>query len=136
MVVAVTQSAALVFLFVILPFVLAVVVAWFVERRSEPYPAERTTSVILREGTPAEATLADWRLPPQSFLDRHPMVTFDVEVHGDAPTAMQITQSVRRAVLRSLEKGMTVDVRLSPDREAGAIVFDAPMPSSEPSPKD
>ncbi len=127
----VTQGTALVFLFVILPVLLAVVVAWFVERRSAPFPAEHRTSHLLREGTPAEATLIDWRLPPQPFLDRHPMVTFDVEVAGDPPAAMQITQSVRRPVLRSLEKGMTVDIRLSPDRAAAAIVFGSPMPESE-----
>lgn len=125
MVFGLTQGAALVFLFVILPVLLAVVVFLYVERHSEPYPAEHRTSNILREGTPSEATLLDWRLPPQSLLDRHPMVTFDVEVAG-AP--MQIIQSVPRTVLRSLEKGMTVDIRLSSDAAVGAIVFTASMP--------
>lgn len=126
MVVAVSQGAALLLLFVVLPLVLAAAIAWLVQSRSEPFPPELRTSNLLRDGDPAEATLLDWRSPSQSFLDRHPMITFRVAVGAGVPFELDITQSIPRALLRSLEKGDIVDVRLSADRTAGAIVLSAP----------
>lgn len=120
---AASLGVTLLVLFVVLPVVLAYVVARFVQSRAEPFPEEHRTSVILRDGEPAQGQLLDWRTPAQSFLDRHPMVTFRVAVSGDAPFEMSITQSVPQSVLRRLEKGMTVDVRLSADHLAGAIVL-------------
>ncbi|HVE95208.1 MAG TPA: hypothetical protein VNB24_09820 [Acidimicrobiales bacterium] len=123
MVLAVSQSVALLLLFVVLPLVLAYVIARLVQWRSEPFPAELRTSTILRDGDSAEGELIDWRSPAQSFLDRHPMVTFRVAVAGREQYEIRITQSVPRGVLRHLERGMTVPIRLSADRTHGAIVF-------------
>lgn len=119
---------ALLFLFVVLPVFLALAVAALVQWRSAPVPAELRTSDLLRDGTPGEATVLEWRTPGQSFLDRRPMVTFRLSLAGPGHESeeLHITQSVTRDVLRSLEPGMTVDVRLSPDRKAGAIVFPEP----------
>lgn len=123
MVLAVSQGVVLLLLFVVLPLVLAVGVAALVQWRSQPFPPELRTSSILRDGDPAEGELIDWRSPAQSFLDRHPMVTFRVAVVGAEATEIHITQSVPRGVLRRLERGMTVPIRLSADRAHGAIVF-------------
>ena len=126
MVLAVSQGVALLFLFVALPLVLAAAIAWLVQSRSEPFPPELRTSSLLRDGQPAEGTLLDWRSPAQSFLDRHPMITFRVSIAADVPFELDITQSIPRALLRSLEKGDMVDVRLSADRTVGAIVLSPP----------
>jgi hypothetical protein len=123
MVLAVNLGAQLLFLFVVLPLVLAAVIARLVGRRSSPFPREHLTSVLLEEGDEVEGELLDWRSPAQSFLDRHPMVTFRVSIDGNPPFEMAITQSVHRDVLRRLQRGSTVDVRLSADRTTGAIVF-------------
>ena len=120
---ALSDGMALLFLFVILPVFLALAVAALVQWRSAPVPQELRTSDLLRDGAPGEATLLDWRTPGQSFLDRRPMVTFRLSLSGVDGAELFVTQSVTRAVLRSLERGMIVDVRLSPDRRAGAIVF-------------
>ena len=125
---ALSDGVALLFLFVILPVFLALAVAALVQWRSAPVPPELRTSDLLRAGSPGEATLLEWRTSGQSFLDRRPMVTFRLSLAGADPTELHITQSVTRAVLRSLERGMTVDVRLSPDRKAGAIVFGEERP--------
>jgi len=120
---AVSQSVALLLLFIGLPLVLAYVVARLVQWRSEPFPPELRTSAILRDGEPAEGVLNDWRSPSQSFLDRHPMVTFRVSVSGASPFDIEITQSVPRPILRQLERGMTVPLRLTADHAHGAIAF-------------
>jgi hypothetical protein len=120
---AVSDGVALLLLFVVLPLVLAYAIARLVQSRSDPFPPERRTSVLLRDGEAAEGRLLDWRSPAQSFLDRHPMVTFHVAVEGATPFDIDITQSVPRDVLRRLERGSLVELRLSPDRVSGAIVF-------------
>lgn len=119
----VSQGTLLVLLFVVLPLVLAYVVAQVVQWRSDPFPPERRTSVLLRDGDPTTGTILGWQTPAQSFLDRHPMVTFRVALAGEEEREIEITQSVPRAVLRGLQRGMTVDVRLSADRVDGAIVL-------------
>lgn len=132
MVLAVSLGTVLFVLFVVLPLVLAYVVVRLVQWRSEPFPPELRTSAILRDGDPAEGELIDWRSPAQSFLDRHPMVTFRVAVVGADASEIFITQSVPRGVLRRLERGMTVPIRLSSGRTHGAIVFHEERPTPEP----
>lgn len=117
-----SQGLALLLLFVVMPIVLGVAVAALVQWRSSPVAADELTSEVLRTGEPARATVLDWRSPGQSFVDRRPMVTFRVAL-VDGGHELHITQSVPRIVLRRMQKGMTVDVRLSPDRASGAIVL-------------
>lgn len=117
-----SQGLALLLLFVVMPIVLGVAVAALVQWRSSPVAADELTSEVLRTGEPAQATVLDWRSPGQSFVDRRPMVTFRVALL-DGGDQLHITQSVPRIVLRRMQKGMTVDVRLGPDRASGAIVL-------------
>src|SRR5437660_262631 len=77
-VVGVSQGTELVFLFVVLPFIVAALIVPLVQRRSISMPPQYRTSHLLREGVAARATLLEWKSPAQSFLDRHPMVTFRV----------------------------------------------------------
>jgi hypothetical protein len=119
----VSQGTALLFLFVVVPVLAAVVVVAFVQWRSPSVPAEHLTSDLLRNGTPVTATLLEWHTPGQSFLDQRPMVTFTVAVPEHDPAELRITQSVPRGLLRELEAGMLLDVRLSRDGRAGAVVL-------------
>ena len=120
----VSQGTALLILFVVVPVVAAVAVIAFVQWRSPTVPAGYLTSELLRDGTPATATLLDWQTPGQSFLDQRPMVTFRVAVHDDEPAELTITQSVPRGVLHRMKPGMRLDVRLSKDGLAGAVAFE------------
>ena len=124
----VSQGMALLILFVVVPVVAAVAVVAFVQWRSPRVPAGHLTSELLRDGTPAQATLLDWRTPGQSFLDRRPMVTLRVAVHDDESAELTITQSVPRAVLHRMKPGMRLDVRLSEDGLAGAVAFEDDEP--------
>lgn len=123
MLLAVSRGAALFFLFVVAPVVLALVIAALVQWRSEPVPAGQRTSEVLRAGTPAPGRLIDWKAAGQSFLDRRPMVTFQVEVRDEPPLMMDVTQSIPRAALRHLQRGMDVQVWLLADGSGGAITF-------------
>ena len=114
---------ALLLLFVVVPVVTAVAVVALVQWRSAAVPAGYRTSDLLRDGTPATATLIEWRTPGQSFLEARPMATFRVAVADHEPGELSITQSVPRAVLRRMKPGMDLNVRLSPDGLAGAVVF-------------
>jgi hypothetical protein len=123
-----SDSAALLLLFLVLPIVLAPVVVWIVARRAPTLPPTLRTSQLLLDGEPARAELLEWKDKGPSFLDRRPMVAFKLSVQpsdaGATPFEMTVTQSVPRPLLRQLMPGMEVDVRLGPDRGAGAIVFD------------
>lgn len=117
------SPGAALLLFVVLPIVLGVAVIAWVQRHAPAVTAGHRTSDLLRDGIPATGTLIDWRTPGQSFLDSRPMTTFRVTLHGDEPVELSITQSVPRGVLSSMKPGMEVDVRLSEDRSAGAVVL-------------
>ena len=117
-------GTALLLLFVVMPVVVAVGVVALVKWRSPDVPAEHLTSELLRDGTPAKGTLVEWHITGQSFLDRRPMVDFRVALREDEPE-VSITQSVPREVLHRMKPGMPVDVRLSEDGSAGALVFDS-----------
>lgn len=95
---------ALLILFVVVPVVAAVAVIAFEQWRSPTVPAGYLTSELLRDGTPATATLLDWQTRGQSFLDQRPMVTFRVAVHDDEPAELTITQSVPRGVLHRMSR--------------------------------
>jgi hypothetical protein len=120
---AISQSTALVLLFVVLPIVLAPIVVAFVAWRAPAPPPGTRTSELLSDGEAATAELVGWR-DKGAFLELRPMVAFELIVAGEAPFELTVVQSVPRRLLSRLERGMTLDVRLSPDRAAGAIVFD------------
>ena len=117
-------GTALLLLFVVVPVVVAVGVVALVQWRSPDVPAEHLTSELLRDGTPAKGTLVEWHITGQSFLDRRPMVDFRVALREDEAAELSITQSVPRDVLHRIKPGMPVEVRLSKDGVAGAVVFE------------
>jgi hypothetical protein len=124
-VVALTQSQALVLLFVVLPFLVAFPVLAFVSWRWRNKPAPVRTSTILEVGDPAEAEVLAIR-PLGGLLDARPMVRFSLRVFslpGEEPFELEVTQSMPRGVARQIRVGETVDVRVLPDRSAGAVVW-------------
>ena len=123
--VALTQSQALVLLFVVLPFVVAGPVILFVRWRWKGRPAPVRTSTILAYGDPARAEVLAIK-PMGGFLDPRPMTRFSLRVTagaGEAPFDLDVVQSMPRAVAREIRVGEVVEVRLTPDRSAGAIVW-------------
>jgi hypothetical protein len=124
-VLALSTSAALLLLFVVLPFVLAVVVIALVQWRAPAVPAALRTPELLANGEPARGTLVDWRSHATSFIDRRPMVSLRFDATAEDGTAFElvVTQSLARPVIAALEKGMTFELRVSPDRTAGAVIF-------------
>lgn len=114
-----SQTVALLLIFVVLPFVVAPIVVALVARRSPSLPAEYRTSELLAHGEVHRGEIVEWTNRGQ-FLDRRPMVSMRVRV-GDEE--MIITQSVPRRLLPKVRAGAEVDVRLSADHKAGAVVL-------------
>ena len=122
-VVAMTQVQALVLLFVVLPFIVAGGVIAFINWRSSAEPPLVRTSTILATGQPGDGEV----LAVRSFggmLDTRPMVRVDLRVTtaGEPAFDLQVTQSLPRPYARGLRVGDHVEVRVLPDRTAGAIV--------------
>ncbi len=119
-----SQTAALLLLFIVLPLVVAPIVIAFVARRSPALPPGFRTSELLLDGEPAEAELLAWKNKGPFLFDSRPMVEFKLAVRTDAGERIDlvIVQSFPRAVLSQLAEGMTLDIRLSADHTAGAIV--------------
>ena len=113
--------AILLLLFIGLPIVVAPVVIWLVARQSPELPPALRISELLEHGEPAEAELLAWKNKGPFLLDSRPMVACHISVRGGEE--LVITQSIPRPVLNKFVKGMALDVRLSPDRTAGAIVL-------------
>jgi len=135
MLVGVTQVQALVLLFVVLPFVVAPAVIGFVAWRSKGKPAPLRTSTILASGDPAEAEVISIK-PLGGFLDTRPMVRFGLRIQAggaqEAPFDLVITQSIPRSVAREFRVGDLVEVRVTADRSAGAIVWGGPPADGGP----
>jgi hypothetical protein len=124
-VIALTQSQALVLLFVVLPFLVAFPVLAFVSWRWKGRPAPIRTSTILQEGDPAEAEVLAVR-HLGTLVDVRPMVRFSLRIRpltGGEPFELEVTQSMPRGVARQIKVGETVDVRVMPDHSAGAVVW-------------
>ena len=122
-----TQVQALVILFVILPFAVAGGVIWFVTWRSSGDPPPIRTSEVLARGEPGEAEV----LAVRSFgglLDTRPMVRLDLRITtaGRSAFDLQVTQSFPRAYARTLGPGDHVEVRVTADGAAAAVVPPAP----------
>ena len=115
-----STNAALLVIFVVLPLIVAPVVVMFVARRSPAVPPEHRTSWLLENGEPMSGELVSWKNKGPFLLDSRPMVAFVITVDGER---VDITQSVPRGVIAKLSEGMTLDLRVSPDRRAAAIVL-------------
>ena len=118
-----TQSGALIILFVFLPVVVGVVVMVLVGRHG-PQPAPGTrTSEILAQGERADGEVLSAR-PRGTPLFLRPMVEVRVRVFPAAgdPFELTVVQSMARTDLRELNPGRRIEVRLGPGRTTGAVV--------------
>jgi hypothetical protein len=125
-----TQGQALVLLFFVLPFLVAGVVIALVAWRSSGGPAPVRTSAILAGGQPAEAEVLALK-PLGTILDMRPMVRFSLRVNpgpNEEPFELVVVQSLPRAAAREIRPGDVVEVRLTADHSAGAVVWGGPPP--------
>ena len=84
------------------------------------------TSEILATGERADGEIVSVR-NLGTIVDLRPMVkvVLNITTHdGGEPFELEVVQSFPRSVIYSLRPGERVDVRLSPDRSAGAVVWD------------
>jgi len=128
-VLAITQVQALVVLFVVLPFVVAAGVIWFVSWRSKGDAPPVRTSTILADGDPGDAEVLAIRAFG-GMLDTRPMVRLDLRIStgGRPPFDLQVTQSLPRPFARALRIGDRVEVRVLPDGSGAAVIPGAPEP--------
>jgi hypothetical protein len=125
-----TQGQALVLLFFVLPFLVAGVVIALVSWRSSGGPAPVRTSDILATGQPAEAKVLALK-SLGNILDMRPMLRFSLQVNpgaGEEPFELVVVQSLPRGAAREIRPGDVVEVRLTADRSAGAVVWGGPPP--------
>lgn len=121
-------------LFVLLPFALAALVIPFVAWRHRGDPKPVLTSEILATGVRGRAEIVSVR-SLGSVVDLKPMVRFVLRVDaggpgpdeaagaGGEPFDLEVVQSVPRSLVGVYRPGDRVEVRLTPDRSAGAVVF-------------
>lgn len=120
-------------LFVVLPFVLAAVVVPFVAWRHRDDPKPVLTSEILATGVRGHAEIVSVR-SLGTVLDLKPMVRFVLRVTTDAPAPggddpgaepfeLEVVQSIPRSLVGVYRPGDRVEVRLTPDNSAGAVVL-------------
>jgi hypothetical protein len=119
----VSGTAALLLLFVVLPLVVTPLVVLVVVKRAPDLPDEYRISSLLDHGEAASAELLSWKNKGPFLFDSRPMVEYRLKLESGDELA--ITQSTPRSVVARLQEGMTVDVRLSADHLAGAIVLPA-----------
>jgi hypothetical protein len=120
-----SPTQALVVLFVVLPFAVAAVVIPFVAWRHSGDPKPVLTSEILAHGVPANAEILSVR-QLGTIIDLRPMVRFVLRVTvsaADAPFELEVIQSLPRYAVRDFRPGDRVDVRLTADHSAGAVVW-------------
>jgi hypothetical protein len=127
-VLGVTQTQALLVLFVLLPFPVAGAVIAFVAWRSSSDPPPVLTSVILADGDPATAEVLSVKALG-GLVDIRPMVRFSLRVNAgpdEAPFELEVVQSLPRGAAREIHAGDLVEVRVTADRSAGAVVWGGP----------
>lgn len=120
-----STTQALVVLFVVLPFALAVLVFLFVSWRTSDQPPPVLTSDILANGVPGRAEVMSVR-SLGTILDVRPMVRFDLRVTApgrDGAFDLEVVQALPRSLVRAFRAGDTVEVRLTPDLSRGAVVW-------------
>jgi hypothetical protein len=128
--VALSQASGLLLLFVVLPFVVGGIVMGLVSWRSNSVAPAHRTSDLLEHGEPGRAEVLDLRTLG-SFVDVRPMVAFRLSVRpglaGEETDTFElvVTQSIPRRLAAALQPGMVLEVRLSADHTAGAIVVPA-----------
>ncbi len=112
-------------LFVFVPFGVAAVVVPIVAWRSSEGPKPVLTSEILAGGDPAEAEVLSVRTLG-GFLDPLPMVRFMLMVTvgpDEEPFELEVVQSLPRGAAGEFRTGEVVEIRLTGDRTAGAVVW-------------
>jgi hypothetical protein len=122
--VAASQAVALLFLFVVLPFLVAAAVLWFVSWRWRDATPPVRTSEVLASGDVASAEVLSVKAVG-GFFDMRPMVRLGLRVSAaeEAPFELEVTQSIPRVLFRDLRIGDRVEVRVTRDRTAAAVVL-------------
>lgn len=122
-----STNQALVVLFVLLPFALAAIVIPFVAWKTRKWPKPpMLTSEILATGERAEGEILSVK-NLGTIVDLRPMVRMVLSVSapgGENPFELEVVQSFPRSVVYMFRPGEKVEVRLSPDHSAGAVVWD------------
>ena len=117
-----SDSSALLLLFVVLPLVLAPIVIVYVDRRSPKVVEGARTSELLQDGEPVQAELVGWRILTTFFFDPRPMIEFTVRFADGAE--LVTTQAVPRLLVGDLRTGMELVVSVNAERTAGAVVLE------------
>jgi hypothetical protein len=120
-----SETQALVVLFVFLPFALALVIIPLVGWMSRNTPRPVLTSEILANGLEGQAEILAVR-NMGTIVDVRPMVRFQLRVMPDAGPGvfdLEVVQAIPRQLVGELRVGDTVEVRLTADHSAGAIVW-------------
>lgn len=114
---------ALVILFVVLPVVLGAVIVPLVGWRTSKGPRPVLTSDILATGQPARGEILEVR-SLGTILDVKPMVRFRLRVSEPAgePFDLTVVQALPRSLVGRFRRGDVVELRVTADRSAGAIV--------------
>lgn len=114
---------ALVILFVVLPIVAAAVIVPLVGWRTSKGPRPVLTSEILATGQPARGEILEVR-SLGTILDVKPMVRFRLRVSApaDEPFDLTVVQSLPRSLVGRYRRGDVVELRVTSDRAAAAIV--------------
>ncbi len=121
-----SANQALVVLFVLLPFAVAAVIVPFVAWRSRNWPKPVLTSEILATGERATGEIQAVKVLG-TIVDLRPMVRLNLNVSaygGEEPFELEVVQSFPRSVIYGLRPGERVEMRLTPDHTAGAVVWD------------
>ncbi len=129
-VLAFSQADGLVLIFVVLPFVVAALLVPFMVWRNSRGPRPVLTSEILAGGVRGEAEIVSVRTLG-SILDVRPMVRFQLKVRASAEEPafdLEVVQSLPRYVIGEFRSGDVVEVRFTPDRAAGAVVWGPQAP--------
>ncbi|MBV9659557.1 MAG: hypothetical protein JO337_00205 [Acidimicrobiales bacterium] len=118
-------------LFVLLPFALAAVIFPLVAWRSRGQPKPVLISEILAHGQPGRARIVAVK-NLGNVVDLRPMVRFtlQVEAQGTDPAfELEVIQSLPRSLIAEYKPGEVVEVRLTDDRTAGAVVPGSARPA-------
>lgn len=123
-----SQTQALVILFLILPVVVAGILVPIMVRHNSGGTPPVLTRDVLAGGMPGEAEILSVRTLG-SIVDLRPMVRFALQVTpaggGDA-FDLEVVQSLPRGVVGRFRKGDRVEVRFTPDHQHGAVVWADP----------